>query len=337
MEPDFQVIVKGLPEPAAQSIGEAVCLVANTLAQAGDGLDLRRMHRIVITTDFAGELAQLSASTASGNPITYTHEEYGIAVAKVVMLPHRDADPEILVVVDARLAASLAPEDQKGRDSDELQTVVHLLHHELCHVHDNNKMIDAFPNDVLRSCYVGKDVFVRPLAELCWSEYIAHAMSSRTAPEEWLATTTGMLADAIARTKQVVDNQILSYRYHGDVDRLIQDFQRDGRFLLRMAAYTLGYTDGLDMSLSDLSPAAAQQLHGSYFEATWQALHEALKEMRGLWPDSWNDLSNYDNLAGVVEEYYATMGLVLSAVGDGQIHVRVPFRPETIPDRRQTT
>ena len=59
MESDCQVTIKGLPEPVAQNTGKAVSMVISALAQVGDVLDLRRMHRVVVTTDFAGELAEL--------------------------------------------------------------------------------------------------------------------------------------------------------------------------------------------------------------------------------------------------------------------------------------
>ncbi|MBE9565467.1 MAG: hypothetical protein IMF16_01810, partial [Proteobacteria bacterium] len=171
MEADCQVTIKGLPEPVAQNLGKAVAVVVKTLGQAGYALDLRRMHRVVVTADFAGELSELSGSTASGNPITYTQEEYAIAVGKVVTLPRDDGDREIVLVIDARIAAWFAPRDGEGGDSDNLQTGLHLLHHELCHIHDTNKMIDAFPSLLPRERYAGKDILVRPLAELCWAEY----------------------------------------------------------------------------------------------------------------------------------------------------------------------
>jgi hypothetical protein len=144
------------------------------------GLDFRRMHRVIVATDFAGELADLSAATASGNPSTHTDEEYAIAVAKVQVLS-RGGDYEIVPVVSAPFAlALLASERTEGADeaaefspSELFDMVVHGLHHELCHVHDYNKQIDAFGTHMVSPYYSGKDVYIRSLAEACWSEYIA--------------------------------------------------------------------------------------------------------------------------------------------------------------------
>lgn len=301
------------------------------------------MHRILVATDFAAELAELSAATASGNPITRTDEEYAIAVAKVQLLP-RGEDYEIVPVVGAGYALPLltpedADDDAGGTDeptelsqSERFGMSLHGLHHELCHVHDYNKQIDAFGNLMLSPYYSGKDGYIRPLAEVCWSEYVANFLSSSTADAISLGTMTRSFDDAVARTKPQFNSEILAYRVRQiDLQQLLGWFQRHGEFLAKSAAYVLGYIDGFNVSLDDLSAETSERLSGSYFESTWGAMHEALKEMRQRYPDDWQDLSIYDGLAAVLERYYTEMGLVLSTIGDGQTYVHVPLRPETTP------
>lgn len=200
-------------------------------------LDLRRMHRIVVARDFAGELAELSAATASGGPITHTDEGYAVAVAKVMVLP-RGEDYEIVPIISAHYAlALLADEDTDLDENAELSSselfgmVLHGLHHELCHVHDDNKTIDVFNTLMLSHRYSGKDAYIRPLAEACWSEYIADYMSSSTADVLWLDIMTKSFGNAIERTKSQINNEILAYRVHGDLEQLLDSFQRYGVFL----------------------------------------------------------------------------------------------------------
>lgn len=324
MSSDCQIIVQGLVEEAAHRIGSAVSAVASVLAQTDEALDLRRMHRVIITADFAGQLSQLSSATASGNPISHTNEQYATAAAQVLLLPAGDGY-EILPVVDAHLIAAFAAEDNADRISEDRQDAFHFLHHELCHVHDYNKQIDAFPNIMLHCRYEGKDRFIGPLAESCWSEYVANFLSSCSVSQDWLTAMTGSFVDAIPRTKRVVRHEIASYRYHADIDRLMREFERHGEFLVKAAAYTMGYMDGLGLSLSELPAKAAEQLSGSYFEPVWTAMHEALRMMRQLYPTGWSDRAIYRDLAAVLEDYYARMGLVLSNTEDGQAYVDVPF------------
>lgn len=330
MESDLQITIKGVQEELAKKIGYAVADAIKAFKQVNEDLDIQRMHRILLPADFAGELNELSRKTASGNPITHTNEEYAIAVAKVLILP-RDEEYEIVLVINANVAAALAPENKEDRNSHEFRTVLHLLHHELCHIHDNNKQIDAFNGIMLRHRYVGKDIYIRPLSEVCWSEYIANFLSSPTANNEWISIMAGTLADTIERTKKQMDEEILEYRYHGDLDKLLSLFQTHGGFLLKTAAYNFGYVDGLNMSFEELSDKAFKYLSGSYFESTWNAMQSALRIMRGIYPDGWKNLSVFDGLSDVIENYWAEMGFYLSSTDDGRAYVDI-FRPETTPN-----
>lgn len=173
-------------------------------------------------------------------------------------------------------------------------------------------------------------MFIRPLAEACWSEYVANRLSSATANHTAVEAMTSTFADALLRTKADIDSEIRSYRYHADLDRLMSLFQRHGEFLVRSACYVLGYIDGLNKPIEVLSADAAEALTDSYFEKTWLAVQEALREMYLRYPKHWKDLTVYDGLAHAIEEYYDMMGLVLSTTDDGRAYVSVPFRPGTI-------
>ena len=158
--------------------------------------------------------------------------------AKVLVLPLEE-DYEILPVIAGHYAlALLAPEDADENvdegvefSSSELFSMfVHGLHHELCHVHDDNRQIDAFGTPKLNHLYQGKDMLTRPLAEACWSEYIADLMSSSTADTVWLGAIVKSFGDAIARTKPHLDGEVLAYRHHGDLGRLVDEFERHAGF-----------------------------------------------------------------------------------------------------------
>src|SRR5688572_12628620 len=228
MQPNAEITIKGVREDIAKELGEAVADVVRELSQE---LDFRRLRRIIITTDFSGELKELSSETASNNPITHTDEEYGSAVAKVMLLPFED-EFEIVPVISAETVAPLLlteEEDSGGL----IDATLHYLHHEFCHVHDDNKKIDALHDVMLRHVYRGKEMFIRPLAEAVWSEYFANRKSANSATDEVVSDIAISLQDAIARTKTLVDREILSYRNHADLQRLMGLFQRHGEFLVK--------------------------------------------------------------------------------------------------------
>lgn len=331
MEPDLQITIKGLPEELSTTLGNTIGDIIKGLKEVDENLDFRRMHRIIVTSDFAGELALLSPETSSGNQITHTNEDYAVAVAKVMLLPFGD-EFEIVPILNAEQAVALVGENEEYYQSENFLYILHLLHHELCHVHDNNKKIDAFHKLMLKHHYNGKDIYIRPLAEICWSEYIANFLSSNSATPQNLQDIITCLVDAITRTKRDIDNEILSYRHHHDLEKLFSLFKRHGEFLIKTAAYTLGYIDGLDTNLESISQEASKILKGSYFESTWHTMHEALTEMRSEYADNWTDLNIYNKLSEVLENYYDEMGLILSTTADGEAYLDIPFRPETTPD-----
>jgi len=325
LEPDLQISVKGLSTEIAQSISNAIAGIVHAFVGSEQFLDFRRMHRIIVASNLAAELAELSNDTASRAPITHTNEEYAVAVAKVLMLP-REGTIEIVPVVSAQLAQDLVLNESSSSENDRFRTAVHLIHHELCHVHDDNKKIDAFPGVFLKHSYTGKDRLIRPLAETCWAEYIANRLSSATAPECFIANIVASFADAITRTKDLFDNEILAYRQHADIDRLLGCFERHCGYLIKIASYTCGYLDGLNLNLHEISADTENVLRGSYIEQTWHVLRKSLVEMNSLYPARWDSLTVFDLLADVVEAFYGKMGIVLSDLPNGKVYVAVPVR-----------
>ena len=151
-----------------------------------------------------------------------------------MVLPFAD-EFEIVPVIDAATVAPLLlTEGEENKDL--VDATLHYLHHEFCHVHDNNKKIEALDNVILRQAYTGKDMFVGPLTEAVWSEYFANRMSSGSAPKGVICDTATSFKDALFRTKALIDQEILSYRYHADLQNSLALFQRHGEFLVKMAA-----------------------------------------------------------------------------------------------------
>ena len=321
MESDLQVMVKGFENEYAQSIGNAIAEVLHALPEIGPRLDLRRMHRIVVTADFAGELAELSQQNPSRTPMTHTKEEYGEAVAQVLLFPKGDG-LEILPVLSAGTVAPLVMGEETEENIDRFQFALHLLHHELCHVHDDNQKIDAFKGIIMKVSYSGKDNHIRPLAEVLWSEYLANFLSSPTANEAFTSSTLGMLADAIERTKKIIDKEIYAYRTHADLMHVLTILQRHGGFLIKSAAYCLGYADG--KANPDFFSKVTDVVSGSYFEKTFTAMHQVLIEMKKLYPAEWQDLKIYDALASVTEEFFKDLGFIFSNMEDGRVYISIP-------------
>ena len=175
---------------------------------------------------------------------------------------------------------------------------------------------------MLKEGYSGKDKYIRPLTEVLWSEYLANFMSSPTADENFISLTVGMFADAVERTKPLINNEIAAYRSHADLLQVLDILYRHGGFLIKSAAYCLGYVDG--EATSQLSSRVAAIVSRSYFEKTFNAMSDALREMKNLYPKEWKGLNIYDRLAAVVEDFYKDLGFIFSNLDDGGVYVEIP-------------
>jgi len=324
MEPNLNITVKGVEETLANRIGNAVLDTIRIIEGIDKNLDLRRMYQITVAADYAGELA--NTATCPEN-MAYTNEEYAVGVSQVMTLQH-EGNYEFVMVVNAGLAVDLVQDNEEGYRSDEFMTTLHLFHHELCHVHDNNKKCDAIENMYPEKA---KDHFLLTLSHFAWCEYIANFLSSTTAKRPAIEMVLETFIDAVKRTKDDIDSEISDYRLHRDLNTLVGVFHRHGHFLAKSAAYVLGYMDGLDITLEKLSSEASEVLAGSYFEDTWDKMHDALKSMRSLYPDQWDSLEAFDQLNGVMDSYYSDMGMVLSNTEDNQLYMHIPFKPENTP------
>jgi hypothetical protein len=333
---DVEISVRGFSDDEAQKIRAALKAV---MERFSDSLDYRRMTRIIVTTEFAEDLAELLGDTSCEQFSTHTNEDYAVAVAKVLTLPHEE-DYEIVPVFGHQYMTSfLHPniesteevEDTGLAPADFFRMSVHGVHHELSHVHDENKKLDVFNVPALSTSYVGKEQYTYSLAEACWSEYITNFFSSASADAASVNAMVDNFHYAIVHTKPSIDREILSYRTQRDLLKPLNSFERHGVFLAKSAAYILGYVDGLNRSLYHISQEASELLEGSYFESTWKVMHKSLLEMRQLYPNNWQDPSIYDSLASAMANYYADMGLVLSTTPRGEAYLDLPFRPETTP------
>lgn len=286
------------------------------------------MDRVIVTGDFAGTIKELSEQLGPGRAITYTQEEYGHAGAKLVFLPSGN-DFAMVLVFSAQMVEDLTLKQETPEEKERVLTAIHSLNHEFVHVHDTNMKVDAFSLPVLSRVPQGKEAVIFPLAEACWSEYIANYFSSGTATSSAMGQMAEMFQGAVKQTKLTINKEILSYRRHADLDKLMGLFRRHGEWLPKVASYLIGYVHGSNKSLAELSPHSAESLSGSYFEETWCEMSEALERMREGYPHQWTSLAVYDGLAAALDRYYAKMGLNLSTMENGRCYVNIPFRPET--------
>ena len=188
--------------------------------------------------------------------------------------------------------------------------------------------------DLLKGVFLNKQwsgvaAYTGPLAELLWEGYFATRTSARSAPRACVHDQVDMLHKAVLKTKPALDELILSYRYGGSVDALLEKSLPHCKFLLQIAAYVLGYLDGPLSGMADVHEKASTVIDGSYLQPIWVRLTHELRSVHSTYP-KWQDLGLYDGLMETVRDYFQVLGLEFRDIPEG-VYAHVPYRPENTP------
>jgi hypothetical protein len=182
--------------------------------------------------------------------------------------------------------------------------------------------------------YSGVDRFTKPLAIAAWSEYLSSRNLKLVTEPLCILEIVSNLRSAIERAKPVIDKEVLSYRRHADLNRLMSIFMREGRHLMAVAGRTLGHVDSHKGAPSELEAAVAAVVSTSYFEPIWRAVHPALAAMFEQ-QSTEISIEQAGDLCQAMLCFADVMGFVLRAVADGSCYVDVPFRPDnSTPEMR---
>lgn len=174
--------------------------------------------------------------------------------------------------------------------------------------------------------YNGSDRLTLPMAQATWAAYLAARISSSSISS--VQEYADKLRVTIGKVKSAIDTEVLSYRTHRDLDRVLSLAQREATSLITMAAEVQDYLDGYDTTLHALLPSFAEVLEHSYFGATWRAIHPAMVAMYGCSMANPQTETNVDGeLLEAVLQHYDTLGFVVKSMPDGQCYVEIPFRP----------
>lgn len=272
-------------------------------------LDLRRLIKIIVTPNLNEEIATLTKSkeSSTNNSVYLTKND---SFAKVVILPH-DNNFDMVLVMRSDFIECLNHKSKKTCLMT-YEDAAHVFHHELVHVHDNNKRIDLFPEDIKEHHYEGVKQITYPLVQLCWGEYIANYISSESAARSLFPTVLAQsLVKNIKEVRFNMQNEILAYRTNQDRDKLFASFKLQIQMLLKNAAYLLGYMHGMNKTLEEICDQSAYDLELSYFNTTWEAMSKELLNMRHLYPDAWSSLAIYNPLANLFEQFSLYLGVKL--------------------------
>ena len=263
-----------------------------------DGLDLSRLDRIVLTDDIARGGAWLQEHASLGFTVPVTRNRFSESVAMALTDTTAEEYTHHLILISDHPHVGEAD-------------ALHILHHELVHIHDHNRMIDAGlnPRRLDRSLF---EFYTVMPAKQCWSEYLANRLSASTATVNSVESALTVYGNTLVGTKRLIDAALFEYRSQRNRDRLLAALLKHTNMMLINAAYVLGYlhagtTAGVDQAW--FKDTLQKLSRGSYFEPLLDALDERLPSMYDDYPAFLQRSEPFEALSNVVLKFYNAFGV----------------------------
>jgi hypothetical protein len=199
---------------------------------------------------------------------------------------------------------------------------LHALIQQLAHVAYAQILDESLPGVLLNKLKDSYDAFLYPYVDAAWGDYFASRASATFNPEVGQGYREILVA-VLKRARSDILPARLSYRYHGQLDQLLQIALPRVQEILRFSAKVLGHYDGLRQPvLEDQSLTAALNEAGL---RDWLILFDA--ELSELWgrTGKWASFREFLALNRHVERLLWQFGLFPWKTEDGQIRVEVPI------------
>jgi hypothetical protein len=308
---------RGIDDPAV--IGHELRLLIEGMGQV---FDLRRLDGVTFATDYPEALRELDRGYEATRPLTASDGRVvGIAMTPSVI---RSGELKSHIVLNANVFFGMLNERRSG-------SVLHLLAHECAHVELNAAYDQAFPGILLRQRLNARDAARSQISLACWDEYAACRLSAPYGDNptaEYEHSFLEHLKDARERGNTFIK----AYRLHGDVQQIIDELAGVYGNLMKFAAYFLGSAAGLGTQWREFT-AAVEALDGHWFLPYFERLEDtvaALYDSLGRWADH----AGFDAIGDIAEEVMDECGMFFfdSPERPGEVGVKLPFTPETMPD-----
>lgn len=264
-------------------------------------LNLTYLEQIIFTSDFNNDLQKLSELRLCKREIEYTNNSNARVAGKCVSY-FKDGNLYKTIVIDLYQYFDLVHADVKNG--------LHLLHHELLHIHEKNLSYELL-HDFLKRKFEPLESIYLDGAMTVFSEYYANRLSSSTATDSFLVLFTEVFTNSLSSFEKNVIDKKWEYKTHQiNLDTYLEKyFNVYAPSLYQSAAYIIGYCHGLNKSLEELSPEANKILNGHIFKGTYRSLEKILFDIFDAFPDQWNE-NSYNAISENFKKYYEDIGIV---------------------------
>ena len=322
---NVQVITK-LDIPLEENIllKDLIENVINTLVEKFD-INVEYLDRLVFTSQFDEELKYLKPFTKSKSDINYTNNSTSTAIAKIVEIII-DEETKFIIVCNETIPSYI-----NSSIEDEQFVGVHLLHHELSHIHDYYNL-RQFEQSISNYKFEAIDRYSFNISCRIWAEFFANYNSLQTLTENSLNIAVENFKDGLSIINSILLNKLRYQKGLISLDEFDFILLRDTEFLYAMLAYLSGYMIALNKNTQNTTNLGG--IDGHIFEDLAKEMLLNLEELLDKYPLEWNDISIFDKLKTNIFRFYEKIGITVENVyldGKETSYMNVAFAEYDLP------
>jgi hypothetical protein len=312
MEPDLIISLEGFSsESDANSLGNTVMSAIRALHQQYQ-LNISGLKRVVISTDFASALTSVTMGYGHVSPSSFTNSKQAKALAQLVT---KGAKEEFTLVLDINFFFDwYNSEGQLDVNKSNLPSVLHLIHHELIHIHEKNVLTQLDPSRLIDSY----DDALLMSATRAWSEYLANLKSANSAPDETIKLFLEQFETIIKEVPNEITSLVWNYQNRLiPLDKMFIEVKDRIKLITNSYAYAFGYVDAFNIDLDTHFPEIVQSLKNSELSNTLLQLGESFKGVTELYEQGLiSSFDDFNQITKVIDNMFKVFGLTLERTFD---------------------
>ncbi|PXZ04336.1 hypothetical protein [Gilliamella apicola] len=318
MENDLIISLKGFgDENTANLIGNFTSTVIKELEKEYK-LNISKLKKILITYDFETALDEI-AKEYGYESSSYTNNEHVTAIAQLQpKLDNTGLYSEFTLVLNITFFYELFNKD--GSISfDNISNIIHMMHHELIHVHEKNeckfdagKLVDEYDNSILMTSIKS------------WSEFLANHMSSKTATPELIKKDLYNLETALIEVPKEIEFFVKKYKTGIlSLDDMHFNVTQRIKLITSLYGYAFGYISAIEISPELYSSSLLDLLKTTKLSSLLKDLGKCFLELTNLFNQGeLSDYNMFENANKTVLSIYELFGLSLERQDKGlYVHV----------------
>ena len=306
-------------QEAIQSITHNLRHAVSALSAA---LPLKRLDGITIAGDYPAALRDLDRGFENAPPVETVSNEVGVGIAQVVTVM-RSGQVKGRIVIDSGIAHALTS-DNSAQSEFGLYVVIR----ELALVAMIDFIETSLPGAMLSPVEGKLDGWLYVHVDAALHAYVASRISAGFGDvQELFEAKSQLLAEGVNRMRDTVLQERLAYRYHGDLDKLLDITLPSIRHVLIFAADLLGHC----ANACSPSPQTSDELQVSLEQAglkNWLEMYRVDLEQFHRRLCRWESFNEFLALNVHVERLLWQLGM-LPWEAPGGIRIEVPVGTDT--------